>query len=122
MTEALAFISLICRLYLAWFFLRSAYRKVKSFDHISAEFQGWGYPFPRQVTFFLIAVWLWSAPALLIPISVGPAAIVLLAIMLVAAATLLFHGEYRRMIEPAVPIALLAIVAALHLQEITIAG
>ena len=100
----------ICQLYLAYFFFRSAYRKVTGYERVRAEFLGWGYPFPGRITFFLIIVWVLGATAILIPSLSGFAAGVLLAFMIVAFATLLIHGEYIRLVEPTVPIVLLAFV------------
>lgn len=77
---------------------------------MSAEFSGWGYPYPDQVTFFLIAVWILCATGLLVPLLVGLAALVLLVFMFIAFGTLVIHGEYRRLCEPSVPIGLLIIV------------
>jgi uncharacterized membrane protein YphA (DoxX/SURF4 family) len=105
-------------LYLAFFFIRSAYRKVKGYERVTAEFLQWGYPFPGQVTFFLIAVWILGSTALLIPETTGFAAVALLAFMAVAFATLVVHGEYRRLVEPSVPIVLLVIIIAIHQQEL----
>jgi uncharacterized membrane protein YphA (DoxX/SURF4 family) len=103
-------ISWICQLYLAYFFFRSAYRKVTGYERVKAEFLGWGYPFPGHITFFLIVVWVLGATAILIPSVSGLAASVLLAFMIVASATLIIHGEYIRLVEPAVPIVLLVFV------------
>ena len=107
----------VCQLYLAFFFIRSAYRKVTGYERVSAEFLHWGYPFPGQVTFFLIAVWILGATALLIPAWSGLAAVSLLAFMLVAFATLLINGEFRRLVEPARPIVLLLFVVAVRSDE-----
>ena len=111
-------ISWVCQLSLAYLFFRSAYRKVTRFERVSAEFIRWGYPFPGQVIFFLIVVWILGATAILIPVWAGVAAAVLLPFMIVAFLTLLFHGEFRRLVEPSLPIALLLFVIALHGNEI----
>jgi uncharacterized membrane protein YphA (DoxX/SURF4 family) len=100
----------LVQLYLAGFFLRSAYRKTINFEKVSDEFRRWGYPFPRKVTFFLIILWTLFAPLLLFPSVVGGAAMVLLMFMIVAFFTLVVHKEWRRLIEPAIPIILLCIV------------
>jgi uncharacterized membrane protein YphA (DoxX/SURF4 family) len=103
-------ISWACQLYLAYFFFRSAYRKVTGYERVRAEFLGWGYPFPGRITFFLIIVWILGATAILVPSLSGLAAGVLLTFMIVAFVTLLIHGEYIRLVEPAVPIVLLVFV------------
>ena len=108
----------MCQIYLAYFFFRSAYRKVLGYERVKAEFFAWGYPFPGQVTVFLIVIWIIGGTALLIPVSAGISALVLLAFMTVAFVTLLVHGEYRRLVEPARPIALLMIIVALRFYEI----
>ncbi|MCP4183170.1 MAG: DoxX family membrane protein [Hyphomicrobiales bacterium] len=111
-------ISWVFQLYLAYFFFRSAYRKVTGYERVKAEFQGWGYPFPDYVTFFLIAVWILGATAILAPFLSGLAAAVLLGFMIVAFATLLIHGEYMRLVEPAIPIVLLAYVIAAQRKQV----
>jgi len=108
--DTFSLISWICQLYLAYFFFRSAYRKVTGYERVKAEFLGWGYPFPGQITYFLIAVWVLGATAILIPSVSALAAGVLLVFMIVAFANLLIHGEYKRLVEPAVPIVLLVFV------------
>ncbi len=107
----------ICQLYLAYFFFRSAYRKVVGYERVRAEFLGWGYPFPGRITFFLIVVWILGATAILVPSLSGLAAGVLLAFMIVAFATLLIHSEYKRLIEPTVPIVLLIFVFVMHRNQ-----
>jgi uncharacterized membrane protein YphA (DoxX/SURF4 family) len=116
--EIFDLISWIFQLYLAYFFFRSAYRKVTGFDRVTAEFLGWGYPFPGRITFFLIIVWILGATAILIPFLSGPAAGVLLAFMIVAFATLLIHGEYIRLVEPTVPIVLLVFVFVMQRNQV----
>ncbi len=106
----------LCQLYAAKIFLVSAYRKTTGFQRVTAEFARWGYPFPDKVTFFLIVVWILGTFHLLIPDWSGLAAFALLPFMLVAFATLLAHGEFRRLREPAVPIVLLSIVAYARLD------
>lgn len=112
-------VSWLCQIYLAFFFLRSAYRKMVGFERVSGEFRDWGYPFPSQVTVFLIIVWVICAPALLVPSWVGLSAVTLLAFMTVAFATLLVHGLCRKLIEPTVPIVLLLIVIAIRRNEVS---
>jgi len=113
--NALAWVS---QFLLAYFFFRSAYRKVTGYERVSAEFLRWGYPFPGQVTFLLIAVWILGGTAILVPAWAGIAAAVLLTFLIVAVATLLFHGEFRRLIEPGRPIVLLLFVIAVRSDEI----
>jgi uncharacterized membrane protein YphA (DoxX/SURF4 family) len=117
MTDTVNLLSWLCQCYLAYLFFCSAYKKVTQFERVSAEFLRWGYPFPRQVTFFLIVVWILSAIAILVPMLAGFAAVVLLAFMAVAFITLLLHGEIRRLVEPARPIALSLFVIAVHSSE-----
>ena len=112
-------LSWMCQFLLAYFFFRSAYRKVTGYERVKNEFLGWGYPFPGQVTFFLIAVWILGATALLVPLWAGFSAAVLLVFMLVAFTTLLIHGEYRRLVEPLQPIVLLLIVIALRRNDLS---
>jgi uncharacterized membrane protein YphA (DoxX/SURF4 family) len=100
----------LVQLYLVRFFLRSAYRKTINFEKVSDEFRRWGYPLPRKVTFFLIIVWTLFAPLLLFPSAAGEAAMVLLMFMIAAFFTLVVHKEWRRLIEPTIPIILLCIV------------
>ncbi len=102
--------------YLAFFFMRSAYRKTINFERVSAEFAGWGYPQPDLITRFLSLVWVVCAVLLLIPTTATYSALVLLGFMIIAFATLLKHGEYRRLTEPAVPIVLLLFVVITRLQ------
>lgn len=116
--EALQVISWLCQLYLVFFFLRSAFRKVRNFEKVSAEFRGWGYVFPRQITLLLICVWIVCSVFLLVPKWAGVSAIVLLSFMLVAFATLVVNREFRRLREPSVPIALLAIVIVVRWSEV----
>ena len=99
-------LSWLCQVTLAFLFFRSAYRKVKNFARVSAEFKGWGYPFPDLVTRFLTGVWIVTATTVLVPAWAAPAAAVLLAFMIVAFATLVYHREFRRLIEPTRPILL----------------
>jgi len=115
--DAAILISWICQVYLAFFFFRSAYRKTICFTHVADEFKRWGYPYPGQVTRFLIGVWILAGTSLLIPPLAASAALVLLLFMLVAFATLLVHGEIRRLVEPGVPIVLLTAVIALRFDE-----
>lgn len=117
MTDTVNLLSWLCQCYLAYLFFRSAYKKVTQFERVSAEFSGWGYPFPRQVTFFLIVIWILSAIALLAPLLAGFAAVVLLAFMTIAFITLLLHGEIRRLTEPARPIALSLFIIAVRSGE-----
>lgn len=112
------FISWACQLILIYFFLRSAFRKARGFERVSAEFQGWGYPFPDQITFFLIGVWILCSAAFLVPESVGISAVILMGFMIVACVTLIVNGEFRRLVEPARPIILLAIVIGVRWHEI----
>jgi uncharacterized membrane protein YphA (DoxX/SURF4 family) len=95
-----------CQIYLAYLFYRSAYRKITGYARVTTEFQGWGYPFPGQITFSLICVWILCATALFVPMWSGPSAIVLLVFMIAAFTTLVVHREYKRLVEPARPIAL----------------
>lgn len=118
MMEIANILSWMCQFYLAFFFFRSAYRKITKFERVSDEFLRWGYPFPGQITCLLIAVWILGATVLLIPGSTVLAAAALLAFMTVAFATLLIHREYRRLVEPAVPIVLLVFIIAVHRQEL----
>ena len=83
-----------------------------------AEFAGWGYPLPGQITVFLIIVWIICASALLVPGWSGVAAVALLPFMIVAISTLARHREFRRMIEPARPIAALIIVISIRWNEV----
>jgi len=117
MTETSFIISWMCQLYLAFFFLRSAYRKTINFEKVSVEFQGWGYPFPGFITRLLSLVWVICGIALLVPATSWLAAVVLMAFMIVACATLVWHREFRRLIEPAVPMLLLAIVIWVRRQD-----
>ena len=117
--DAAILISWTCQVYLAFFFFRSAYRKTVHFSHVADEFKRWGYPFPGQVTILLVGVWVLAGTSLLIPPLAATAALVLLLFMLVAFATLLVHGEIRRLVEPGVPIVLLTAVIALRFDEIT---
>ena len=117
MTNTVNILSWLCQCYLAYLFFRSAYKKVTQFECVSEEFLRWGYPFPRQVTFFLIAVWILSATAILVPLLAGFAAMVLLAFMIVAFITLLIPGEIRRLAESARPIVLSLFVIAARSDE-----
>ena len=116
--DAVILISWICQVYLAFFFLRSAYRKTIHFTRVADEFKRWGYPFPGQVTIFLVGMWIFAGSSLLIPPLAASAALLLLLFMLVAFATLLVHGEIRRLVEPGVPIVLLTVVIALRFDEL----
>ena len=109
--STLAWLSQIC---LAFLFYRSAYRKVTKFELVKEEFLCWGYPFPGQVTFFLIVIWILAGAALLIPQWAGFSALVLAFFMLVAFITLLMHGEYRRLIEPTRPLLLSIFIVAVR--------
>lgn len=111
MTYRVNLVMWLCQLYLAWFFFRSAYRKTVNYEKVSAEFGRWGYPFPRELTFFLIVVWIQCATLLLVPGVASGAAAVLLAFMLVAFLTLMVHREWQRLREPAIPMVMLALVA-----------
>ncbi len=111
-------LSWLCQVLLAFLFFRSAYRKVKNFPRVSDEFKGWGYPFPDLVTRFLTGVWIVSATAVLVPAWAGLAAMVLLAFMIVAFATLVVHREFRRLVEPARPILLSSFVIWARSEEI----
>ena len=107
-----------CQIYLAYLFFRSAYNKVTKYELVKAEFERWGYPFPGQITFFLIVVWILGATTILFPQwSVFPA-FVLLAFMTVAFATLVFHGEYRRLVEPGLPMALSLFIVIVRFNEL----
>ena len=106
MTQVFDVLTWACQIYLAFLFYRSAYRKVTGYARVTDEFRRWGYPFPGQVTFFLICVWILCATALFIPILSGPSAIVLLVFMIFAAGTLVVHREFKRLVEPARPILL----------------
>ena len=117
MADTANLLSWVCQWFLAYLFFRSAYKKVTQFEHVGEEFLRWGYPFPKQVTFFLIAVWILSATAILVPLLAGFAAVVLLAFMIVAFITLLLHGEIRRLAEPARPIVLSLFVIAVRSNE-----
>ncbi|MCP4071618.1 MAG: DoxX family membrane protein [Hyphomicrobiales bacterium] len=111
-------VSWICQLYLAFFFARSAYRKVKNFERVSTEFRDWGYPLPEFVTGFLVCVWIVCSVTILIPSLAGITSVVLLVFMMIASATLLVHGEIRRLIEPAIPILLLLVIIMLRHAQI----
>ncbi len=111
-------ISWVCQLYLAFFFARSAYRKVKNYQRVREEFRGWGYPLPGIVTGFLVCIWIICAFTILIPPFAGLAAVVLLAFMLVAFATLLWNREIWRLIEPCQPILVLFVVITVRHKEI----
>ena len=117
MTGTVNLLSWLCQCYLAYLFFRSAYKKVTQFESVKAEFLRWGYPFPGQVTFFLIAIWILSAISILVPMLAGFAAVVLLAFMIVAFITLLVHGEIHRLAEPARPIVLSLFVIAVRSNE-----
>jgi len=117
MTGTVNFLSWLCQCYLAYLFFRSAYKKVTQFERVKAEFLRWGYPFPGQVTFFLIVIWILSAISILIPMLAGFAAVVLLVFMIVAFITLLIHSEIHRLVEPARPIALSLFVIAARSSE-----
>ncbi len=106
--------SLLLQIYLAFFFARSAYRKITGFERVRVEFQGWGYPFPGVVTGFLAAIWIVCAVTILIPSFVVVTAVVLLGFMTGAFLTLIRSGEFSRLIEPARPI--LAILVVLAVQ------
>ncbi len=110
--------SWICQLYLAFFFARSAYRKVKNFERVSTEFRDWDYPLPEFVTGFLVCVWIVCTVTILIPFLAGITSVVLLVFMVIASATLLVHGEIRRLTEPAIPILLLLVIIMLRHAEI----
>ncbi|MCC7038932.1 MAG: DoxX family protein [Burkholderiales bacterium] len=116
MTSILAVVVWSCQIYAAKIFFVSAYRKTTRFQRVTDEFRRWGYPVPEKIAFFLIVIWIHGALYLLIPSFSGLAALALLPFMLVAFATLLVHGEFRRLREPAVPIALLSIVAYIRLD------
>ncbi len=103
-------ISWACQFYLAFFFVRSAYRKTTRFERVKAEFEGWGYPFPGLIARLLSIIWCVCATAMLFPATAVLSATVLLAFMIAAFATLFIHGEYRRLVEPAIPIVLLLVV------------
>ncbi len=118
-TNALAW---ACQIYLAYFFIRSAYRKVTGYQRVTDEFKLWGYPFPEQITFFLIVIWILGATALVVRPWSGFAAIVLLAFMIVAFATLVANREYKRLNEPAKPILLLIFVIFARNNEILSMG
>ncbi len=106
------------QLYLVFFFLRSAYRKTVNFERVSAEFARWGYPHPGLITRFLSLVWVVGSVLLLIPSTAVFSALLLLGFMIIAFATLWVHGEYRRLIEPAVPIMLLVFIVAVRFDEV----
>ncbi len=106
------------QLYLAFFFLRSAYRKTINFERVRAEFAGWGYPYPGLITRFLSLVWVVCSVLLLIPSTAVFSALLLLGFMIIAFATLWVHGEYRRLIEPAVPIMLLVFIVIIRIDEV----
>ncbi len=108
------------QLYLAFFFLRSAYRKTVNFERVSAEFARWGYPHPGLTTRFLSIVWVACSVLLLIPATVGFSALVLLGFMIIAFATLWNHGEYHRLHEPAVPMILLLFILVIRFDEISL--
>ncbi len=107
------------QLYLVFFFLRSAYRKTVNFERVSAEFARWGYPYPGLITRFLSLVWVVCSVFLLIPATAIYSALALLGFMITAFATLWVHGEYRRLIEPAVPIMLLVFIVIIRFNEVT---
>ncbi len=110
--------SWICQFYLAFFFARSAYRKGRNFERVSAEFRAWGYPFPEIVTGFLACVWIVCTVTILIPSLAAVTSVVLLGFMMIAFTTLLVHGEIRRLKEPAIPILLLLVIIMLRHVEI----
>ncbi len=103
------------QLYLAFFFLRSAYRKTVNFERVSAEFARWGYPYPGLITRFLSLVWVVCSVSLLVPATTVYSALALLGFMIIAFITLWVHGEYRRLTEPAVPIVLLLLIVITRL-------
>jgi uncharacterized membrane protein YphA (DoxX/SURF4 family) len=107
-----------CQFYLAFLFYRSAYRKVTGYARVTDEFQRWGYPFPGLVTFFLICVWILCATAQLFPTWSAPSAIVLLVFMIAAFTTLVIHREFKRLVEPARPIALSAFIIYARSNEL----
>lgn len=120
MTNGVNIVLWLFKLYLVWFFLRSAYRKTVNFKNRSEEFRRWGYPYPRMVTSFLIMVWTGCAPFLLIPSVASGAAMILLVFMIVAFFTLVINKEWHRLKEPAVPILLLTIVAFGNYSDLSI--
>ena len=65
----------------------------------------------------MVGVWILAGTSLLVPPLAASAALVLLLFMLVAFATLLVHGEIRRLVEPGVPIMLLTAVIALRFDD-----
>ena len=105
------------QLYVAFFFYRSAYKKIFQFDRVKAEFARWGYHRPGLVTRFLSGVWIVGGSALLIPTTVGLAAAVLMVFMIFAIATLVYHGELNRLIEPAGPTALILLILVIRGKE-----
>jgi uncharacterized membrane protein YphA (DoxX/SURF4 family) len=116
--DAIKLTSWVCQGYLTFFFLRSAYRKTVHFSRVAEEFQRWGYPYPGAVTAFLAVVWVIAGISLLIPSLVAAAALLLMLFMFAAFATLLVHGEIRRLVEPGIPIVLLAIIVVLRSDEV----
>ena len=108
----------VCQIYLAYLFYRSAYKKVTKYETVKNEFLRWGYPFPGQLTFFLIIVWILAGAALLVPALAGFSALVLALFMIVAFATLVVHGEYRRLIEPTQPLVLSTFIIVMRFDEI----
>ncbi|MHC5112702.1 MAG: DoxX family protein, partial [Planctomycetota bacterium] len=75
--DAIKLTSWVCQGYLAFFFLRSAYRKTANFTRVAEEFQRWGYPYPEAVTAFLAVVWVIAGISLLVPPLVVAAALLL---------------------------------------------
>lgn len=101
-------IMMAIRVLLVAFFFRSAYRKFVYFNKVSDEFRRWNYPFPKQITVFLIVVWVVVSPLLLPDETAWIGAAILSIFMGCAWGTLLLHREWVRLWQPTVPLLLLA--------------